>query len=116
MTNNRRSRHRKLKAAASLFAALGDQTRLDLVTRLCRTGPMSITRLTHGAGITRQAVTKHLLVLAKAELAHGTRVGRDNVWKIDPDRLGDARRWLDQIETQWDEVLLRLKQRLESQS
>ena len=74
---------------------------------------MSITRLTEGAGVTRQAVTKHLHVLAGAGLARGTRVGRDRVWEIDARRLDDARRWLDHIETQWDEALARLKASLE---
>jgi len=74
---------------------------------------MSITRLTAGAKITRQAVAKHLNVLAGAGLAHGTRVGRDHVWGIDSSRLDDARRWLDDIGRQWDEVLGRLKSSVE---
>ena len=102
-----------LAEAAPLFAALGDETRLDLVARLCSGGPMSITRLTEGAGVTRQAVTKHLHVLAGAGLARGTRVGRDRVWEIDARRIDDARRWLDHIESQWDEALARLKASLE---
>src|SRR5262245_16410980 len=87
--------------AAPVFAALGDETRLDLVNRLCADGPLSITRLTDGTRVTRQAITKHLRVLADAGLATGTRIGRDHVWKIDARRLDDARRWLDHIERQW---------------
>jgi DNA-binding transcriptional ArsR family regulator len=109
----RRSRKAGLANAAPVFAALGDETRLDLVARLCSGGPMSITQLTDGAAVTRQAVTKHLHVLAGAGLARGTRVGRDHVWEIDADRLEDARRWLDHIERQWDEALGRLKEALE---
>jgi hypothetical protein len=74
---------------------------------------MSITALTKGVKVTRQAVTKHLNVLGRAGLAHGTRIGRDSVWEIRSDRLGDARRWLDHIEGQWDEALGRLKASLE---
>ncbi len=102
-----------LAEAAPLFAALGDGTRLDLVARLCTAGPMSIARLTAGAAVTRQAVTKHLHVLAGAGLARGTRVGRDHVWEIDAARLDEARRWLDHIGGQWDEALGRLKASLE---
>lgn len=102
-----------LAKAAPVFAALGDETRLHLVARLSMRGPMSITRLTEGVKVTRQAVTKHLHVLAGAGLAHGTRVGRDHVWKIDSSRLDDARRWLAHIEGQWDEALGRLKASLE---
>src|SRR5512138_2804880 len=100
-------------AAAPLFAALGDENRLRLVSRLSAGGPMSISRLTEGAAVTRQAVTKHLHVLAGAGLVRGARVGRDHLWEIEPARLDDARRWLDHIAGQWDEALGRLKQSLE---
>jgi DNA-binding transcriptional ArsR family regulator len=110
----RRSRAGGLVEVAPVFAALGDETRLDLVARLCRGGPLSIARLTEGGAVTRQAVTKHLHVLAGAGLARGTRVGRDHVWEIDAGRLDHARRWLDHIEGQWDEALARLKATLEA--
>jgi len=42
-----------LEGSASLFAALGDQTRLGLVARLCAAGPQSIARLAADAPITR---------------------------------------------------------------
>ena len=86
-----RPRADELAGAAPVFAALGDQTRLGLVARLCTGGPMSIARLTAGAGITRQAVTKHLHVLAGAGLVRGARMGRDHVWEIEPARLDQAR-------------------------
>jgi len=96
-----------------VFAALGDETRLALVARLCTDGPLSIARLTEGVRVTRQAVTKHLHVLAGAGLARATRSGRDRVWQIDAERLDEARHWLDHIEGQWDEALARLKATLE---
>ena len=102
-----------LAGAPPVFAALGDETRLGLVARLCTGGPMPIARLTAGMGITRQAITKHLHVLAGAGLARGTRVGRDHIWEIEPARLDEARRWLDHIEGQWDEALRRLKAAVE---
>lgn len=100
--------------AAAVFAALGDETRLEIVARLCSGGPMSIARLTEGAKVTRQAITKHLHVLAEAGLARGRRVGRDQIWEIEARRLQEARRWLDHIEAQWDDALGRLKASLES--
>src|SRR5262249_11533910 len=96
-------------SAGPLFAALGDETRLTLVDRLCADGPLSIARLTAGTGITRQAVTKHLTVLADAGLVYGARRGRERVWALDPQRLTEARRSLDQVSRQWDEALQRLK-------
>ncbi|HXD98312.1 MAG TPA: metalloregulator ArsR/SmtB family transcription factor [Candidatus Acidoferrum sp.] len=102
-----------LAAAAPVFAALGDETRLQLVARLCTGGPMSIARLTSGSEVTRQAITKHLHVLAGAGLVRGSRLGREQIWEIEPARLQEARRSLDHIEAQWDEALGRLKAALE---
>ena len=70
---------------------------------------MSITRLTVGGNLTRQAITKHLLVMEQAGLVHSTRKGRENVWRLDQKRLEDARHYLDQISQQWDAALGRLR-------
>jgi DNA-binding transcriptional ArsR family regulator len=100
---------RAWKDSAPLFAALGDETRLRVVARLCEGGPLSITRLTEGADVSRQAVTKHLQVLASVGLVKNTRDGRENVWQLEPDRLAEARRLLDLISQEWDDTLDRLK-------
>ncbi|PTL82007.1 helix-turn-helix transcriptional regulator [Vitiosangium sp. GDMCC 1.1324] len=97
------------KDSAPLFAALGDETRLRVVARLCEEGPLSITRLTEGADVSRQAVTKHLQVLASAGLVKNARDGRENVWQLEPRRLEEARRLLDLISREWDDTLGRLK-------
>ncbi|MHB8576572.1 MAG: ArsR/SmtB family transcription factor [Dehalococcoidia bacterium] len=99
--------------AAPLFAALGDETRLALVNRLSDAGPLSIARLTSGSGVTRQAITKHLRVLADAGFVHGVRRGRERIWELDTERLDEARRGLDQISQRWDEALDRLKRFVE---
>jgi len=70
---------------------------------------MSITHLTAGAKVTRQAITKHLRVMEKAGLVRGTRRGRERVWQLDGRRLAEARRRLEQISRQWDEALGRLQ-------
>jgi DNA-binding transcriptional ArsR family regulator len=100
-------------AAAPVFAALGDETRLRLVARLGAAGPLSIARLTTGTGVTRQAVTKHLHVLAGAGLARGIRQGRERLWRLEPAQLQEARRALDLISSKWDEALGRLKAAVE---
>ena len=100
------------KASAALFAALGDPTRLGIVSRLSA-GPMSIAGLTAGSPITRQAITKHLRVLEGALLVHGTRHGRERIWQLELQRLEDARRYLDQISQQWDRALGRLRELVE---
>ncbi|MGI8401630.1 MAG: ArsR/SmtB family transcription factor [Gemmatimonadaceae bacterium] len=95
--------------AAPVFAALGDATRLRLVSRLCVDGPLSITRLSEGSTVTRQAITKHLNALAAAGLARGTRHGRERIWELEPRRLRKAQDYLDQISDQWDAAIGRLK-------
>jgi DNA-binding transcriptional ArsR family regulator len=99
--------------AAPVFAALGDQTRLRLVARLGREGPLSIARLTERADVTRQAVSKHLRVLAEAGLARGVRQGREQVWQLQPEPLDEARRSLERIAQRWDEALSRLRDMVE---
>ncbi|MFL5302818.1 MAG: ArsR/SmtB family transcription factor [Anaeromyxobacteraceae bacterium] len=111
--SRRSARAPDLAGAAPVFAALGDATRLALVARLCEGGAASIARLTEGADVTRQAVTKHLHVLAGAGLVRGARRGREQIWELAPDRLADARRTLDEISARWDEALARLRSYVE---
>jgi DNA-binding transcriptional ArsR family regulator len=100
-------------SAAPIFAALGDETRLRLVFRLCDHGPMSITSLTSGSKVTRQAITKHLRVMEQAGLVRSKRQGRESVWQLEQRRLRDARHYLDLISKQWDEALGRLREFVE---
>src|SRR5262245_45655625 len=102
-----------LEHSAPIFEALGDPTRLRLVARLSRGGPQSITRLTHGSSLTRQAITKHLRVLEDAGLAHGTRLGRESLWELEPKRLEVAQRYLEMISKGWDSALDRLRKLVE---
>jgi DNA-binding transcriptional ArsR family regulator len=104
-----------LRSSAPVFAALGDPTRLHLVARLCAGEPLSITQLASGTRVTRQAVTKHLHVLAQAHLVRGTRSGRERLWELNNDQLLEARRCLDAISQQWDAALGRLKASLETE-
>jgi len=102
-----------LRNSAPIFAALGDETRLRLIAVLCAGGAMSIAQLTSGTDITRQAVTKHLHVLADAGLVHDVKVGRERLWEFEPTRLEEARRSLDVIAQQWDHALKKLKMAVE---
>ena len=96
-------------APAPLFAALGDATRLWLVSRLSGGAPMSIATLTAGSRVTRQAITKHLRVLEGAGLVRSRRKGRESLWRLDERRVREARRYLDQISRGWDDALERLR-------
>ena len=102
-----------IEAPSALFAALGDPTRLRLVVRLSRGEPLSITELASGTKMTRQAVTKHLHVLAGAGVAAASRRGREQRWSLDQRQLAQARRFLDSIAETWDDALARLKAAVE---
>lgn len=102
-----------LRRSAPIFAALGDETRLRLVAVLCADGAMSIAQLTSGTAITRQAVTRHLQVLAGAGLVRDIKLGRERLWEFEPTQLEQARRSLDVIAQQWDHALLKLKATVE---
>lgn len=103
-----------MSASAPIFAALGDATRLRLVVALCAGGALSIAQLTAGTTITRQAVTKHLQVLADAGLVQDLRQGRERLWELTPARLDEARQALDTISAQWGAALTRLQRFVES--
>lgn len=90
--------------------------RLGVVARLSAEGPLSISRLTEGSGVSRQALTKHLRVLEEAGLVEGQRAGRENVFELRPRRLEEARRHIDAIGDQWDRTLARLKAFVEAPS
>ena len=97
------------RAAAPLFAALGDPTRLLLLGRLSSGGPGSISQLAEKSAVSRQAITKHLEVLSSAGLVRSLRQGRERIWELEPARLSDAHGYLEQISQQWDAALHRLK-------
>jgi DNA-binding transcriptional ArsR family regulator len=99
--------------AVPIFAALGDATRLGLLRRLSVEGPLSITRLSDGTGVTRQAITRHLHTLGDAGLVRDSRRGRERLWELDPTQLVEARRALDRIARQWDDAIGRLKEFVE---
>lgn len=94
---------------APIFAALGDETRLRLVARLCQEGPLPVVRLCEGSTVSRQAVTKHLQALAAVGLVRARRCGRERIYCLTPRRLEEARRCLEQIAQKWADALGRLK-------
>ncbi len=100
-------------SVAPILAALGDETRLRIVSKLCAGGPLSITNLANGADISRQAITKHLHALHEAGLVRSERHGRERIWTLEPKRLDEVRRYLAQISQQWDDALNRLKAAVE---
>src|SRR6185295_12837195 len=97
MSSRPRSGAAALKTRAVVFAALGDETRLSVLGRLSRGEPQSISRLTAGTNLTRQAVTKHLRVLANAGVVRNLRIGRESLFELQPRPLEAARDYLDEV-------------------
>ena len=109
---SRGPRHRRSQAPpapAALFAALGDDTRLALVGKLSSGRPCSIAQLTAESSLTRQAITKHLRVLARAGIVHSVREGRESRFELQPTSLAQMQAYLDMVSRRWDEALARLK-------
>lgn len=97
------------QAHAPVFAALGDETRLSLVAKLSGGQPRSISQLTAGSKLTRQAITKHLRVLESVEIVHSVRAGRESLFEFHPEPMEEAKKYLDLVSEQWDQALSRLK-------
>jgi DNA-binding transcriptional ArsR family regulator len=114
MSNKSHSGSAALKTRASVFAALGDETRLSVLTRLANGRAQSISRLTAGTNLTRQAVTKHLRVLEDAGVIRCLRVGRESRFALAPKPIDDIRDYLERVSRQWDDALARLKALVES--
>ena len=94
---------------ASVFAALGDETRLAVLGKLSHGAPQSISRLTAGTKLSRQAVTKHLRVLESVGVVTSTRAGRESLFALEPKPIQDVRSYLGEVSQQWDDALARLK-------
>ena len=99
----------KRRAPAPVFAALGDETRLALVAKLCGGEPHSISQLTRGSRLTRQAITKHLRVLENVGIVHSVRSGRESLFEFDPKPIEEMKKYLDRVSELWDQALGRLK-------
>ncbi|MGA9340826.1 MAG: metalloregulator ArsR/SmtB family transcription factor, partial [Rhodanobacteraceae bacterium] len=108
-TNVQSKLARKIPAAASVFAALGDATRLAIVGRLSDGSRRSIAELTEGAMLTRQAITKHLRVLENARLVSSQRAGRENRFVLNPKPIEDIGSVIRLVSGHWDCSLSRLK-------
>src|ERR1700731_5379913 len=109
MSSMRLKSRAELKERASVFAALGDRTRLSLVGKLSNGLPQSISRLAKGSKLTRQAITKHLRVLENAGVVHSVRVGRETLFEFRLEPLKELQSYLERVSGQWDQALARLK-------
>jgi DNA-binding transcriptional ArsR family regulator len=96
-------------AKAPLFDALGDPNRLRIVTRLCDGGPCSTSQITQVVPVSRQAATKHLLLLEAVGLVSSQRHGRERIWRMQPRPLAEASEYLTALSQRWDRAIERLR-------
>ena len=106
---SRPRRRDELRNRALVFAALGDETRLSLVGKVAGAPPQSISKLCEGSSLTRQAITKHLRVLEGAGIVCGVRAGRESQFAFQPEPFKELSAYLEQVSSQWDDALTRLK-------
>ena len=86
---------------------------MSVLTRLANGRAQSISRLTAGTNLTRQAVTKHLRVLEDAGIVRCLRVGRESQFALEPKPIDDVRDYLERVSKHWDDALARLKSLVE---
>jgi DNA-binding transcriptional ArsR family regulator len=97
----------------TVFAAVADPTRRLILERLRASDGASITDLSTGLPITRQAVTKHLDLLHAAGLVTYRKQGRERLHELNAEPLKELDDWLRPYEQFWDDRLARLQQHLE---
>ena len=95
----------------ALFAALADPTRRQVVRSLAGAEPVTASRLAGELPMTRQAIAKHLGALERAGLVEPHREGRETRYRLTPEPLDDAIRWMEEVGVRWDRSLARLSER-----
>lgn len=93
----------------AVFAALADGTRRSLLEEVARRGETTPTELAAAAPVTRQAVAKHLGVLADAGLVEAERIGRETRYRPTPSPFSDAIAWMVEVGGEWDTRLAALQ-------
>ncbi len=102
--------------AERIYKALGDPIRLEMVQRLSRSSPLSIVEISHGLGVTRQGARKQLSVLIDANIVRLVPKGRETKVHLNTIELGKAKRFIEELEKNWDKRLSALKDLVESDS
>ena len=95
-----------------VFSALADPTRRTVLEEIATRGSATATELAVPLGITRQAVAKHLGVLADAGLVDSRRAGRETRYTPTPAPMGEAISWMTEIGGRWDERLAALERQV----
>jgi ArsR family transcriptional regulator, cadmium/lead-responsive transcriptional repressor len=101
---------------APVFTALSDPTRREVIRRLSASGPSTLGELAAELPVTRQAISKHLVVLEEAGLVATVDEGRRRRYRLTPQPLADAMDWMVDVGAGWDERLDALRTHVERSS
>jgi DNA-binding transcriptional ArsR family regulator len=97
-----------------VFKALADASRRQLLDRLRQEGGLTLGKLCQGHDMSRQAVTKHLVLLEAANLVVSVKRGREKLHYLNPVPINEIyMRWIGKFERNQIQALFNLKQALE---
>ncbi|MEH7010182.1 metalloregulator ArsR/SmtB family transcription factor [Neobacillus niacini] len=96
-----------------VFQAIADPTRRE-VLRLLAEKERPISEITAHFPMSRTAIAKHLQVLSEAELVSGQKVGREKIYRLQPEPLTELKQWLSFYEKFWENKLSILKHIVEN--
>ncbi|MER5768369.1 metalloregulator ArsR/SmtB family transcription factor [Streptomyces sp. NPDC001985] len=102
-------------AVSAVLSALADPTRRRILDALAARGRATATVLAGEMPVSRQAVVKHLAVLAAAGLVSGRREGRETLYTVLPAPLGVTARWMERVASDWDSRLAAVKRLAEAE-
>lgn len=105
---------RSAAPSAAIFAALSDPTRRTILEWLSHEGPATATELARRLPITRQAVVKHARALLDAGVVIRAREGREVRYRLVPEAMTSASRWIDALAARWDGRLDRLRSQVDN--
>jgi DNA-binding transcriptional ArsR family regulator len=94
------------------FGAIAHPVRRRIVAELVG-GPKPVHELAGGLPVSRPAVSQHLRVLLDIGMVSQERVGRENRYRLRPERLDEVRQWMSQLDASWGLALGRLREHLE---
>jgi ArsR family transcriptional regulator, cadmium/lead-responsive transcriptional repressor len=103
-----------MRADDELWSAIGDPSRRRVLDLLVSNGEISASWLADRVPFSRQAVSKHLVVLEQAGLVSRRKQGREVLYRVEADRLDQATRAMADVAAQWDRRLAAIKRLAEA--
>jgi DNA-binding transcriptional ArsR family regulator len=97
-----------------VFQAIADPTRREVLQLLFKKD-LPISQITAHFPMSRTAVVKHLHILSEAQLISGEKIGREKIYRLQPEPLAELKQWLSYYEQFWSNKLSILKHVVENE-